>query len=533
MKPEKTVSEVFEEFPNDQKARLSRATSTKYEEIISSFQSYLESYRRPLTGRRKDASFHLSARVDYGSEQRPNDVRLRGRFAAAMFLAAWTIVLGTASNTGMASDTVGAGDAHIALVPLGADRTQWRLETASVRWVLSLQGGRLETSSLVDKRGPSAVEYAAAGSAEFSLLAKGTAVSGAGGAWTLLGSQSHRLPDSTLELSIHLRNSLLLVTRHYLLYPETGIVREWLTIRNISNQPAPIESPSFLCKTFARGAFGDRMRCGTFSGTGYDAGAATKDDRWVSCYEVFRRDPSGLETSLGKVAQGTYFFDRSLPAFQLASCDYEVRTIDGDGNVSAARECPAVARGAGNALRFQRLRQPAGVSRLVLGNHGRFAHLRASILGPATRIRRTLVPRAGRRADRSDVHAVASQHGNCSCLHRPSPRKGRPRGHGQERSSPGTTPIRGQSRADPEKQRGDLALDAMGCGAGRSHRHPLPPRTGRQGQRPTYPHAPAKRRVPCLRRRLESGDPLRGTGGHSVKGTRTERGVRSVPAPAG
>jgi hypothetical protein len=40
----KTISEVFQEFLDDQEARISPTTFSKYENIISLFESYLESY---------------------------------------------------------------------------------------------------------------------------------------------------------------------------------------------------------------------------------------------------------------------------------------------------------------------------------------------------------------------------------------------------------------------------------------------------------------------------------------------------------
>lgn len=42
--PEKTIAEVFEQFLNDQEARLSPNTFSKYQTIIQLFESYLESY---------------------------------------------------------------------------------------------------------------------------------------------------------------------------------------------------------------------------------------------------------------------------------------------------------------------------------------------------------------------------------------------------------------------------------------------------------------------------------------------------------
>lgn len=55
---------------------------------------------------------------------------------------------------------------------------------------------------------------------------------------------------------------------------------------------------------------------------------AGTDGNWVSYYEIFR---DGV--ALDKVAKGTFYFDHSADADRAAR--YEVRTVDGAGNVSA------------------------------------------------------------------------------------------------------------------------------------------------------------------------------------------------------
>ncbi len=67
-----------------------------------------------------------------------------------------------------------------------------------------------------------------------------------------------------------------------------------------------------------------------------------RDNNWLSCYEVFRVAPDGAETDLGKVSVGTFFFDRSALASDLAKCRYFVRAIDGDGNVSTKVEAKSI-----------------------------------------------------------------------------------------------------------------------------------------------------------------------------------------------
>jgi len=52
------------------------------------------------------------------------------------------------------------------------------------------------------------------------------------------------------------------------------------------------------------------------------------DDNWVSYYEIIRNG-----TPIDKVAHGTFYFDHSAGADLAAR--YEIRTVDGSGNVSA------------------------------------------------------------------------------------------------------------------------------------------------------------------------------------------------------
>jgi hypothetical protein len=51
------------------------------------------------------------------------------------------------------------------------------------------------------------------------------------------------------------------------------------------------------------------------------------DDNWVSCYEIYRNG-----VLLDKVAKGTFYFDHSAGADLAAN--YDIRTVDGAGNVS-------------------------------------------------------------------------------------------------------------------------------------------------------------------------------------------------------
>ena len=71
---------------------------------------------------------------------------------------------------------------------------------------------------------------------------------------------------------------------------------------------------------------------------------AGKDNNWVSYYEVFR-DGAALD----KVAKGTFYFDHSAGADLAAR--YEIRTVDGAGNVSARVAAKGLAAKARASLR--------------------------------------------------------------------------------------------------------------------------------------------------------------------------------------
>ena len=49
-----------------------------------------------------------------------------------------------------------------------------------------------------------------------------------------------------LQLDIELESKSLQVTKHYMLYPGTSVIREWLTLQNISDKPVQISQLSFL-----------------------------------------------------------------------------------------------------------------------------------------------------------------------------------------------------------------------------------------------------------------------------------------------
>ena len=43
--------------------------------------------------------------------------------------------------------------------------------------------------------------------------------------------------QGALQLDIELESTSMRVTKHYVIYPQTSVIREWLTLENISGKP--------------------------------------------------------------------------------------------------------------------------------------------------------------------------------------------------------------------------------------------------------------------------------------------------------
>ncbi|MBS1852350.1 MAG: hypothetical protein JST79_15700 [Acidobacteria bacterium] len=123
------------------------------------------------------------------------------------------------------------------------DGNEWVLSTALAERRIRFADGQLTLVSLRNSR--SGKEYCdpAAPASELSFTMNGQP---ADGPWKLRDQRSTRGKQGELQLDLELASASLRVTRHYVLYPGTALVREWLTIENSSTQPVHIANLSFL-----------------------------------------------------------------------------------------------------------------------------------------------------------------------------------------------------------------------------------------------------------------------------------------------
>jgi hypothetical protein len=125
-----------------------------------------------------------------------------------------------------------------------ADR--WIIGNSKVEKVVTLKDGRLLLTSFRNKYSGREYVHGGAPSQEVRLSIDGQVITGASQGWVLKGEDSHRLPQGELQLDLKLENGPVGVSKHYVVYPGSPVIREWMTITNISSQAVTLSDPGFL-----------------------------------------------------------------------------------------------------------------------------------------------------------------------------------------------------------------------------------------------------------------------------------------------
>ena len=74
----------------------------------------------------------------------------------------------------------------------------------------------------------------------------GESYAGTTGGWKLDTWSARQLPHGESALDIKLTNGVLAVTRHFIVFPGTAVVREWTTYENAGSQDVKVSDASFL-----------------------------------------------------------------------------------------------------------------------------------------------------------------------------------------------------------------------------------------------------------------------------------------------
>ncbi len=172
----------------------------------------------------------------------------------------------------------------------------WVLDTGVVRKAVRLEGGRL---LLVSFRHPaSGREYASAAqvSPEFRFTMDGATVSGADAGWTLVEDNVHRLAQGEWQLDLALRRGSIGITKHYVVYPDTPIIREWVTIANEGAKSVRIQEPHFLACNLNAGKAGDLDFQYLTGGGNYNGSQLLKTERMSAAYRRTLDSKIGIQT---------------------------------------------------------------------------------------------------------------------------------------------------------------------------------------------------------------------------------------------
>jgi hypothetical protein len=144
---------------------------------------------------------------------------------------------------------------------------EWIIGTSLVEKRIRLANGRFTMMGLRNKKSGREYQSSENPSAEIRFLANGQDVSAANWYWKLRGERATRGQQGEIQLDIELESAVINVIKHYIIYPGTPVIREWLDLENVSGESVRISDVDFL-HTRVLGFTGRDYRFGYLTGGG-------------------------------------------------------------------------------------------------------------------------------------------------------------------------------------------------------------------------------------------------------------------------
>jgi hypothetical protein len=143
----------------------------------------------------------------------------------------------------------------------------WIMGTSQMEQKVTLDGGRFRLTSFRNKL--SHREYRNHGDHpdQIRMRVDGVSIDSPAWHWKLLDERQQVLPQGQLLLEIRLFGGPLEVTKHWIIYPHTAIIREWLTIENTSMRTLQLDE-LFFFNTRCLGSDPDSLKLSYLSGGG-------------------------------------------------------------------------------------------------------------------------------------------------------------------------------------------------------------------------------------------------------------------------
>ncbi|MGC2271175.1 MAG: hypothetical protein WA539_04280 [Candidatus Sulfotelmatobacter sp.] len=123
---------------------------------------------------------------------------------------------------------------------------QWILGTSLVEKRVRFSDGMLSSVSLRNRLSGREYEDGSHPSAEIRFSANGQDVGASSWRWKLNGEHVAKGDLGELQLDIEVESTGLRATKHYVIYPGTPVIREWMTLQNSSASPVHIGHVEFL-----------------------------------------------------------------------------------------------------------------------------------------------------------------------------------------------------------------------------------------------------------------------------------------------
>jgi hypothetical protein len=161
----------------------------------------------------------------------------------------------------------------------------WILGTSKAERKVALRNGRFVLTSFKNKLSDREYRDIAPDPEEIRLTVDGADLSSPASEWTFVSEHSRRLDQGELQLDLRLKAGPVGVTKHWVIYPHTAIVREWLTIENISSHDVRIQDLFFL-NTRLLGGAPERLELDYISGGGaFNGSQLLKTERVNRTYD--------------------------------------------------------------------------------------------------------------------------------------------------------------------------------------------------------------------------------------------------------
>ena len=162
--------------------------------------------------------------------------------------------------------------------------TAWTIGTSHVEQTITLQDGRLLLHSFRNKQSNREYRDGGPDPSETRFTVNGQQVAAPSWHWTFVSDKTRHLAHGEVQLDIALRGGPIELTKHWLAYPQSGIIRSWSTIKNTSQQSVSLQDLFFL-NTRLLGAHLNQLQLSYLTGGGaFNGSQLLKTEPLTSSY---------------------------------------------------------------------------------------------------------------------------------------------------------------------------------------------------------------------------------------------------------